>query len=356
LKVLLLSRYGRLAPSSRLRSYQYLPFFSEAGIDVEVAPLLDDSYVAALYGKVERRTSILAQYASRIRRVVNARRFQAIWVEKELLPWIPSWLELPLYPRGVPMVVDYDDAVFHRYDDHSSRVVRLALGRKIDHVMANARLVTVGHDYLASRAEAAGARNVVVVPTVVDIKRYKAVARSVAPGDPVVIGWIGNPITARHLSLLKDAVATLQQRFAGRVRVVAIGANAEQFVGTCVEAKEWVEEKEAEDVAQFDIGVMPLPDEPFERGKCGYKLIQYMACGKPVVASPVGVNKKIVVHGETGFLASDSQQWIDMLSRLVQSPDLRERLGANGRKKVEAGYSLQSTAPKLVDIFRKLGT
>ena len=114
----------------------------------------------------------------------------------------------------------------------------------------------------------------------------------------------------------------------------------------------WREETEATEVSRFDVGVMPLPDEPFERGKCGYKLIQYMACGIPVVASPVGVNRQIVRHGESGFLASTAEEWIQALQLLHGDVALRKRMGAAGRRFFEREYSLQSTAPRLAEILR----
>jgi glycosyltransferase involved in cell wall biosynthesis len=350
MKVLLLSRYGPLGASSRLRSYQYLPHLAAAGIEVTVAPLLGDDYVAALYGGGSRRGPALRGYLGRLSSLFGARHYDAIWVEYEALPWLPALFELALLPRGVPLLADYDDAVFHRYDRHRLGLVRALLGRKIDAVMARAAVVTAGNDYLAERARSAGAKRVELLPTVVDVGRYGVVPPRGA--GPLTIGWIGSPATAGYLRQLLPALAPLAA--AHGARLLAVGANPQQLAGLPVEVRPWTEAGEVAAIQEFDIGIMPLPDGPFERGKCGYKLIQYMACGKPVVASPVGVNQVIVRPGENGFLAAADAQWQEDLAALLQDAALRARLGAAGRATVEQGYSLQGAAPRLAALLRDI--
>ena len=343
MRVLILSRYSRLGASSRLRSYQYIPYLESCSFDVTTAPLFGDDYVAGIYAGKISIVGVLRSYMTRLRFMLRASRFDLVWVEKEMLPWIPSWIELGLFPIGVPLVVDYDDALFHRYDQHSWSVVRRLMGQKIDDVMRRADLVLVGNDYLGERARTAGAKRVERLPTVVDVTRY-AVPSSTS-GQPLTIGWIGTPNTAHYLKLIAPV---LREVVASRgVRVVAVGANTEQLVGLPVEARSWSEASEVAEIQQFDIGIMPLPDEPFERGKCGYKLIQYMACGKPVVASPVGANTSIVRDGIEGFLASTDAEWMQLLGILCDDNALRQRMGAAGRVRVEAEYSLQVAAPHL---------
>jgi glycosyltransferase involved in cell wall biosynthesis len=280
--------------------------------------------------------------------MLRAGQFDLVWVEKEMLPWVPSWFELGLFPASVPLVVDYDDALFHRYDQHSWPLVRRVLGEKIDAVMRRADLVLAGNDYLAGRARRAGARRVELLPTVVDVSRYAVSERT--QGQLLTIGWIGSPSTARYLklitSVLRDLVASRD------VRVVAVGANADQLEGLPVEVRPWSEAGEVEEIQQFDIGIMPLPDEPFERGKCGYKLIQYMACGKPVVASPVGVNREIIEQGINGFLANSHEEWLTALVSLLEDAELRKKMGEAGRKHVEERYSTQQMAPRLASLLQ----
>ncbi len=168
----------------------------------------------------------------------------------------------------------------------------------------------------------------------------------------MTIGWIGSPLTSSYLDLLRPALAALTARIP--LRLLLIGAAPTALAGLPVERVAWSQDTEAAEIARCDVGVMPLPDLPWERGKCGYKLIQFMACALPVVASPVGANRDIIVPGETGFLAARGADWVSMLSRLHHDPQLRRRMGEAGRRRAEQLYSLQITAPRLVDLLRRL--
>lgn len=348
MKVLLLSRYSRLGASSRVRLLQHLPFITSMGWEVDVSPFFSDKYLHAFYGGEFRGLQVLSGYWRRLRALVSVRNYDLIWIEKEAFPFMPALVEWAFGKVGVPYVVDYDDAVFHRYDHHNSWLVRSLLGRKIDAVMRHSALVIAGNEYLAERAIAAGARRVEIVPTVVDLARY-AVDQSEG-NDPLVIGWIGSPTTSHYLSTIASAIESLDRECS--VRFVAVGASADAVSNLPIEAWPWSEETEVRSIQAFDIGIMPLVDDLWERGKCGYKLIQFMACGLPVVASPVGVNTQIVKHGVNGFLAQDMHDWEDALRRLLCGQDLRRRMGSNGRECVEKCYSLQVQAPRLEMLMR----
>jgi len=348
LRVLLLSRYGRLGASSRVRSYQYLPYLRDAGLDVTPAPLLGDHYIERLYdGGHQNAARIVAAYFLRLWQLATCARFDLLWIESELLPWMPAWLEGLLARLGVPYVVDYDDAVFHRYDLHSHGWVRGVLGGKIDRVMRQARLVMVGSDYLGDRARRAGAIRVEYLPTVVDVTRYRVPSNGVGSGYN--IGWIGSPLTASSLSVVQRALAELCAN--GNGRVTLVGAGQFTLDSVPIDLRPWSEATEVAELQRFDVGIMPLPDGPWERGKCGYKVIQYMACGRPVVASPVGANLRIVAHGRDGLLATTPTDWVAAL-RTLQDAALRTRMGAAGRAKVEREYCVQVTAPRLAALLR----
>ncbi len=351
MRVLLLSRYGRLGASSRVRSYQYLPTLQASGIHVTSVPLLDDGYVADLYaGRPKHIRRIVGAYLRRLWHLSRCFRFDLLWIEYELLPWLPAWGETLLASLGIAYLVDYDDAVFHRYDLHRNVLVRAALGEKIDVIMRKAALVIVGSDYLADRARRAGARRIEYLPTVVDLNRYQLAAD---PGNSLyTIGWIGSPITVPYLQLVRDALAEICQGGTGRLTLV--GAREPTLDGVRTVIRPWSEDTEVSEIQQFDVGIMPLPDQPWERGKCGYKLIQYMACGRPVVASPVGANTQIVEPGVNGFLATTTAEWTDAL-RALREVAPRARMGRAGRAKVERDYSLQVTGPRLAAILHSLG-
>lgn len=290
----------------------------------------------------------------RARLLRACRSADLLWIEYEALPYMPFWLEDALMPSGVPYVVDYDDAVFHNYDLSRHWLVRKLLGRKIDRVMAGATAVICGNSYLADRARHAGASSVETVPTVVDADRYlESSEPGKSQGPAPVIGWIGSPSTQRYVLELKPVLERLHRE--SGARLVLVGAQAflaEEFGDLPVEVRPWSEESEARSISEFDIGIMPLLDGPWERGKCGYKLIQYMAGGKPVVASPIGVNREIVEDWACGVLADGSEQWFEALSGLLNSPEARQELGKQGRRAVEEHYSLQVQAPRLASILR----
>lgn len=353
MRVLLLTRYGRLGASSRLRAYQYLPYLESQGFHVTQAPLLGDYYQEDLNrGHPRRWGKIAAAYILRLLWLARSLAFDLVWIEYELFPWFPAFAEPLLASARIPFVVDYDDAVYHRYNLHPNALVRALLGKKIDVVMRHASTVTVGNDYLAERARAVGAQCVEYLPTVVDLERYP-------PARPqrtsvFTVGWVGSPSTVKYLSLIAPALATFCRE--GNARLVIVGAQEAALDGVPVEYRPWSEATEVQDILDFDVGIMPLPDDPWERGKCGYKLIQYMACSRPVIASPVGVNHQIVNDGVNGFLATTIEDWRSALDTLRRAPELGTQLGVAGRQTVETRYNMGITAPRLANILQRAAT
>jgi glycosyltransferase involved in cell wall biosynthesis len=352
MRILLLTRYERLGSSSRVRFYQYLPYLKAQGLEIITAPFFSDEYVSNLYrGQRISLKTALAAYLRRLPILMRAAAFDLLWVEKELFPWTPAWFETLLYRLKIPYVVDYDDAVFHRYDMHRSRLVRILLGHKIDLVMRRARLVIAGNGYLAERARQAGAARVEYLPSVVDVSRYSL--PNWAHNPVFRIGWIGSPVTAPYLDEVREAIGKLSQE--SPISLTLIGAgNVQPFAQTPTEILPWSETVELEMSQKFDVGIMPLMDGPFERGKCGYKLIQYMASGLPVIASPVGVNQQIVEPGLNGYLAESSVHWLDAFRELRDNKEKRNLMGQAGRRKAEQLYNLQGTAPQLLNLLSGL--
>ena len=347
MKVLALPRYGALGASSRLRTQQYLPLLRSMGMEVQVEPLLDDAYLQKLYaGAPTDWSAVLRSFLRRLSRLGGGRRFDLLWFEKELFPYLPAWFERGLTALSPPYVVDFDDAIFHNYDLSGNPYKRL-LGGKIDRIMRGAALVLCGNEYLADHARRAGAGSIALLPTVVDLSRYPVAERGEAARG-LTVGWIGSPATVKYLDIVVPVLQSMARRLPLQLRV--IGAD---FVspGLDVDCRPWSEASEAVEIGLCDVGIMPLQDLPWERGKCGYKLIQYMACGLPVIASPVGVNSEIVVPEHNGFLAGGREQWRQALERLEESPELRRKMGRAGRAKVERDYSLAATAPRLAALL-----
>lgn len=348
MKVLSLTKYGRMGASSRMRSIQYAPFSMRAGYDVTFDALLSDELLGERYltGHYDGFALVRA-YMERIRLLMDRKDFDVMWIEKEALPWLPAFIESMLL-SGVPYVLDYDDAVFHSYDMHGSWVVRKLLGSRLDKLMKKAALVTAGNGYLAQRAIDAGAPWVEILPTVVDLDRYPSGRSTKVFSVPRVV-WIGSPSTAHYLHLLREPLRQLALKTPFVLRV--IGAKGLEIPCVEVEYVPWTEDTEVDSIASCAVGIMPLEDSPWEKGKCGYKLIQYMACSLPVVASAVGANVEIVEDGESGYLANSSDDWITALRTLLESSELRHAMGRAGRLRVEEKYCLQQTGPRLVELL-----
>ncbi|MBW8722776.1 MAG: glycosyltransferase, partial [Polaromonas sp.] len=300
IRVLLLSKFERMGASSRMRSLQYLPLLESSKLKVVASPLICDEMLRNRYKYGGYSLpSLFKAYLGRWIALMSRGRFDLIWIEKEALPWAPLWVEMLLL-RNVPYVLDYDDAIFHNYDRHRFGWVRKVFGRRLDGLMARARLVIGGNEYLAQRARDAGAPWVEVIPSVVDLRRYE-IKQDVGEGRVGRIVWIGSPSTARYLRELAEPLAALAKSTPFTLHV--IGANLE-MKGVNLKCLPWSEATEAVAIAECDVGIMPLSDSPWERGKCGYKLVQYMACGLPVVASLVGANIQLVHQGVNGWLAN----------------------------------------------------
>lgn len=347
MNILMLSKYGHLGASSRYRSYQYIPIFENHGIKVTSAPLLDDKYLRRLYlGKKVSLIDVCYSYSKRLYKMLQSSKYDLVWIEKEALPWMPAWLELLFINSRIPYIVDYDDAIFHNYDLHRRSIVRTLLGNKIAKVMKHSNLVIAGNHYLADYALRAGSKNVIIIPTVVDLKKYPSNCLY-EETDLVKIGWIGTPSTEKYIRSISPLLDRLCKKYNAQVSL--IGASCRTEWPDTFEIIKWTESTEINEIRKFDIGIMPLIDAPWERGKCGLKLIQYMGCFLPVVASPVGVNCEIVEQGINGYTASTNKDWETFLSLLLENQELRLRMGAAGRKKVEQNYSLDVTSNKIVD-------
>ncbi|EGZ47607.1 glycosyltransferase family 4 protein [Neisseria wadsworthii] len=352
MKILMLTKYGPKGASSRLRTMQYVPWLEQSGIHCDVFPLISDEALTAKYSKQSYSNNEMFQtYWNRIRLLQAAKdQYDLIWIEKEALPWTPAWFE-KLLLSGVPYVLDYDDALFHNYDMHRLPIVRKVFGKRLDSLMASAKLVVCGNQYLADRAHQAGAKWIEIIPTVIDIDRYFTNDEKVNQIPTIV--WIGSPSTAQYVNDIARPLSDLAKEIPYKLRIIGAKLN---IPGVNTESLDWSENTEVPLVAECDIGIMPLPDTPWTNGKCGYKLIQYMACGLPVVGSDVGANKNIVEPDANGFLVNDDAGWLNALKTLLQDRNMRQRYGARGRQDAENLFCIQKTAPRLSELLRKAAT
>lgn len=350
MKILILTRYDYDGPSSRFRYFQYQDILKNYNLSYEIKPLLSNNYIKFLFnGKKFPLIEIIKGYLKRIFILIKKNKYDIIWLEQEAFPWIPFYIE-KLFLFGKPKIVaDYDDAFFHRYDLHKNFFVRKLLGRKIDSVMKNSSVIFAGNDYLAERAKKSGAKNIVIFPTVVDTNVYKR--KNVTKENKFIIGWLGSPSTEIYLNEIKNVFYKLSSF--NDIKFVFVGAKNISF-DFDYEIINWKEETEIEEISKFDVGIMPLKDGPFERGKCGFKLIQYLSCEIPVVGSPVGVNDKIIQHGINGFKANNEDEWYNYLLKLKNDKELRIKMGIEGRKFIIENYSLEKNSNILKTVFDSL--
>lgn len=350
-QILVFAKYGDRAASVRQRYLQYSDHLQAAGMELRRAPLLDNGYLDATFsGRAASKLDLISGYLARLGRMLHSRGFDAIWLQYEFFPYAPAFLETMVLPNTVPLIVDYDDAIFHQYDQHKSPFVRALLGGKLKPLLRRADLAICGNAYLEAYA-AQFCHRTEIVPTVVDTDAYSP-AEMIRPETEVTVGWIGSPSTWRYVEPLAPMLSSLAEEL--NLKVAIIGAGPQKVTPPRFEFHPWSEASEISLIQSMNIGIMPLPDEFWARGKCGYKLIQYMACGLPVIASPVGVNAQIVEEGINGFLARTQADWVEAIRRLVWDADLRRAMGKYGRRKIETSYSLAVHGPRLAGMLREV--
>ena len=353
IRVIGLSLYGPQAASHRVRLSQFEAGLASHGIQLEIQSLLDDAYLQRRFaGGRASLLALLAAYGRRLRVLWRAKRFDLVIVYGELLPLLPGWLDRWLLQ--VPFLYDCDDAFHLKYRHGRLRWLRPLLGAKIDYIMTAATAITAGNAQLVAHARRCNS-NVTLLPSVVDTDHYRPASAQLADSadQPFTVGWIGSPSTAPYLQQL---VAPLEQLALERpVQLLVVGGPAPAISGVEVIEHSWSLDEEVPLIQKFDVGVMPLPDTPWTRGKCAYKLIQCMACGIPVIASPVGANVD-AVPPTCGVLADRSAQWLAAFRQLAADPALREQMGAAARLWVEERYSLSSALPVLEGVIREATT
>lgn len=331
-------------PGSRYRIHQYVPGLRAEGVEVAVSPLFGDGYVEIAADRrpwrraVRRLRAAAVGYGRRAADVTARGACDLVVVERQLFPYLPAWLERPVFGGRTPVALEFDDPIYLT-PFHGAKLARLA---------AAARIVIVGNAELA-RFVASRAREVAIVPTVVDVERYRP-RGDYRDGDRLVVGWVGLPWNLPALERLARPLARLAREVPLELRIISTAAP--RIPGVAIRLVPWSAADEPAMLAGLDVGVMPLPDDAWSRGKCGLKLLQYMAAGVPAVASPVGVNREIIADGDNGRLAASDDEWFGALRDLARSPSLRARLGASGRRSVEERYSLAGWVPRVAAIYR----
>ena len=299
MRILILPKYDQSGASSRYRLYNYLPYFEDNNIKCYCKPLLKSDYIDSLYNK-RRGMMFLLQVQSILNRIFfllfNSAKYDFIIIEKELFPNVPYFVEFFLL-RNSKYTLDFDDYIATDYKLNPFK--RFFLENKIDQLARKAQLVTVGNHWYF---DAIKSNNLIYLPTVIDLKSYPNVKRNFKT-EKVTIVWIGSPSTAKYLSLIIPVLERLNKKYSIQLKIIGakipIVENLEFFF------VDWNMQTEANELSSSDIGIMPLKQTVWENGKCGFKLIQYMACGLPVVASALPANKEIVQDGSNGYIVTN---------------------------------------------------
>jgi glycosyltransferase involved in cell wall biosynthesis len=320
---------GRTTPSARFRIRQYIPALRQAGVEcVEMGAPVDaypprSSWVRPLWGCLALTTSLP--------RVLRSWRYDVTLFQREM---ISTLVTLEPYTKR-PRVLDVDDAIFLCRSGRTAA----RLGQLVD-------LVIAGNDFVAEWFTRSASR-VEVVPTAVDADMY--VPRPRPSSDPPTVGWIGTSGNHPYLVAIQDALRTaLGAVEASRLRVVSDRRpRLDRLPPDRVDFVPWSERNEVSDIQTMDVGIMPLADSEWARGKCSFKMLQYMSCGLPVVVSPVGMNAQVLGMGDLGLAATGVGEWADALVHLLRDPGARARLGAEGRATVERSFSVKVVAPRL---------
>lgn len=273
-------------------------------------------------------------------------RSNYIIIEKELFPYAPYWVE-KLCLGNKKYIIDIDDAVFLNYEQSRNKHIRKFLGNKFNQLFANSSAVLAGSPYLVEKARQAAASKVIYYPTVIELDKYNPsqLAHVRTNANEFIIGWIGSNSTVKYLQVVHEALSILSNKFSDqcKLKLYIIGAQLDwRIPGVEVKLIPWSEASEVTEIYKIDVGIMPLEDTQWERGKCAYKLIQYMACSKPVIASKVGANNYVVQPGNNGFLCDGVAEWVAAFSELIEQPEMQIKLGHNGRLRVEREFTVDA--------------
>lgn len=352
-KLLIFPKYNAMGPSSRYRIYNYLQLYEKAGVDFEVYPLLEDWYLKNLWSKKSKAAiyyKIIKAYLKRLFRILAVKKNSIVYIGAELFPYLPFGIERYLKLRNIPYIVEFDDAIFHHYDRTSNFLVKKLLGRKTEKVIKNASAVIGGCQYLCDYARQWNS-NVIEIPTSIDKRKYLINRED---SHPPVIGWIGSPATARYLDLIVNPLLKLSKEFSFSVHLIGCDASITQkFKSIPHKIIQWTDATEVQELSKFSIGIMPLEDTPFARGKCAFKLVQYMAMGIPTVSTPLQSNINIS-KGNNNLFASNEEEWYESIKEILSNSVYYNEVGIKNREIAYKHYTIQNNWIKYIELFQSL--
>ncbi len=354
MRILFWVPYPTEGASNRYRVEQYLPFLRKDGIGYELHPFWAPAAFKILYKKghyLKKFYFLISGTISRISDIFRINKYDIVFIHREAYPIGGLFFEAIVARLNKKIIFDFDDAIFLCASSHSNSFIeKFKNSNKVAMIIKLSSHVISGNRYLADFALRYN-HCVSVIPTPIDTEQYRP--EGVKSENKIIIGWIGSFTTSDFLNLLENTFINLSRRFSN-VKFKIIGGKICLEKICNIENKEWSLQEEIKELRTFDIGIMPMPENDWTKGKCGFKAILYMSMGIPCVCSPIGINREIIADGENGFLAGNENEWFSRLSLLIEDKELRKRMGASARNTVEKYYSVQVNAPKFVEIIGKV--
>lgn len=342
-----------IAPSQRYRIEQWTAHLAEQGISIHLLPAVDRNLMRLLHKpghNVEKAIMALLALPRRLAEALSVRRYDAVLIHRAATIAGPAFIERLLKNLGRPVIFDFDDAIYLLHTTHANRRLGwLKFPGKTELLCRISDHVVVGNRYLSAYASQYN-RNVTVVPTSVDVDRYRPVDHGET--GRVVVGWTGSSTSQTHLEMFAPMLAGITSRSDIEFRVLS--DRKPSLPGVLFTWRPWSPESEIAEMEAFQIGIMPMPDDEWSRGKCSLKALLYMAMGIPAVCSAIGANREIITHGENGLLPASADEWIAAILALVDDPALRYRLGRAGRRTVEKRFSAAHSASLLAGVIRRV--
>ena len=354
-KIIFFTKYTEKGPSSRYRSYQYKDFF-EDNYKLEYYPLFNDEYIYNLYtNKRKKYFQILLAY---FKRIIQVLKFigtkNIIFIEYEFLPYFPPILEYLLKISKVKIIIDYDDAIFHNYDLNKSKIVRYFFKNKIPKIVKYSTLVITGSPYLTNYLSKF-TNSIVEIPTSINFSKYKSNFKIKNTNDYITIGWIGSTSTSKNIINIKEVIVKINIIYP-KVKFKFMGFDdnlKEQINISNVQFCNWSVEEEFNFLSSIDLGIMPLDLNPFNQGKCGFKLIQYMAMGKPTLSTPLEANIKINRNNYNLF-ATSTDEWFEKIIEFKNNLNYYKNVGLRNKGIIEKFYSIETNSIYYIKIFNQL--
>ena len=341
MKILFIVPYSSEGPSNRFRVEQYVPYLEKEGIGYDISPFVSREFYRILYLKgnyFKKMVFFLAGLFRRLKDLSRLHKYGLVFIHREACPIGPPFIEFLIHMFRKPMVFDFDDAIFlSNYNPANRFYSFMKFPQKTRYIIKMSKAVIVANGFLRNYAIQYN-QNVHIIPTPIDTDKFRP--RESFNKTPV-IGWIGSSTTVSYLKSIYPVLGELSKRHKFILRVIGSGGSAD-IPGVVVENMEWSLEKEVRDFQGIDIGIYPLPDTEWARGKAAFKAIQYMATGVPVVASSVGMAKEVIKDSVDGFLVSSNMEWCDKIKRLLDDAELRRKMGIAGREKVINKHLLES--------------